>query len=634
MICSISTKSNASPFDVSFEELGDIVTSVSKKPESSFNSAAAIYAVTNEDIKQSGATNVAEVLRIVPGLQVSRVDSANWAITSRGFNDGFGNKLLVMIDGRSVYTPLFSGVYWDTQDTMLEDIERIEVIRGSGGTLWGANAVNGIINIITKKSSDTQGTVVNTGYGNEENFVEGRYGGNIDNKIFYRNYVKLFNKDSSKKIDRSDGGNEWSGVRSGFRIDSDHKNNHKFTIQGDIYNQDVDLELNVPSNSSPYILSTNDTIEQFGANIIGRWDHAYSDKTKNSFQIYYDHTSRQYSVLEQNISTIDIDFQSQINLNKKNELIWGFDYRYIWDDLIGSESLSFRTENRYSSLYSMFIQNEYSIIDNKLNLIIGSKFEHNDYTGFEFQPNIRSAWSIDSNNTLWAAISRAVRTPSRFEDDISILILGSPSGSINGYGNQDIKSEDLISYEIGYRKRANKNLLLDTTLFLNDYRNLVTNEMSFTPTGIALIGDNKAKAKSYGFELATTWDINDYWTLKSGYSYINIDVSTDIDSNDTLIANNENIAPHHQFNIRSLLYLPNNIEINNSLYYVDGIASGDIDSYFRFDSRIGWKPVDNIELSLVGTNLLDDRHQEFTAPLTGAANEIERSFYAKLTWRY
>lgn len=626
--------------ELDFKNLSEVVTSVSKKPESSFQAAAAIQVITQEDIKFSGVRNLAEALRMVPGIQVSRSDSSNWAITSRGFNDGFGNKLLVLIDGRSIYTPLFSGVYWDMQDTLLQDIERIEVIRGPGATLWGANAVNGIINIITKKASDTQGTIISTGYGNEEKgFLEGRYGGNIDNKTFHRTYLKLFNKDETKTIAGNDGGNDWSGARGGFRIDHEQSKEHSFTFQGDVYDQDVNLNLNLPTNTSPFINPISDTVEQFGTNLLAKWNYKASDNINHTLQVYYDHAQYYYALLKHDISTFDIDFQSTWNLNKQNEIVWGTGYRYISDHLRGTDLISYVPEKRNVDLYSAFIQNKFTIIPETLSLTFGSKFEHNDFTGFEIQPSIRSTWTPSPNHTVWAAISRAVRTPNRSEDDVSVVVSNLNPGFIRWVGNRQFESEDVLAYEIGYRIKPKRNLLIDTTIFYNEYDDLRTNELDFSAnipadTALGLPFHNGAEGTTYGIEIASTWNVRDNWEIKAAYSYLNVDIQLKDFSTDSLALEDEGKAPKNQFNIRSNIYLPHNVELSNSLYYVDNLSSIGIPSFIQFDSRVSWEPVEGLELSLVGLNLFDDRHQEFTAPLHGEANEIDRSIYGQITWRY
>lgn len=618
--------------ELSFESLGEIVTSVSKKPEPAFQAPAAIYVITQEDIRQSGMTAIPELLRMVPGLQVSRGDSYGWTVTSRGFTDsGFGNKLLVLMDGRSLYTPLFSGMYWDTQDTILDDIDRIEIIRGPGATLWGANAVNGVINIITKSSKETQNTLVSFGAGNEEKgFAETRYGGAINENLHYRIYGKRFNRSAQNTVSGVDADNSWYSNRAGFRVDYDKSPDDNFTIQGDLYDGRIDLEL----ADLPTGILVNDSLRIAGYNTIGRWNHTHEDGAKTMVQAYFDRTERHYSLLKQDINTLDLEYQYAKKINAKNDLIVGAGYRLITDDLRGNNIISYDPTSRSRDLLSAFIQDKYTIKPDKLYLTVGSKFEHNDFTGFEIQPNARITWLPTSNQTVWAAVSRAVRTPNRSEDDINIAVA---PGFVNWVGNRDFESEILVAHELGYKVRVTPKLTLDTAAFYNDYDKLRTNEVGSNPPAgsvLALPFDNKAKAESYGFEVSGSWDVLDYWNLKAAYSFLTIDVHKIDGSTSSSVEQDEGKSPRNQFNLRSQLYLPRNIELSNSLYFVEDIKATNISSYVRFDTRVAWEPTPGLELSLAGFNLLDDKHQEAGAPLHGVANEISRSVYGKVTLRF
>ena len=618
--------------DLSFSDLGNIVTSVSKRPEEAFTAPAAVYVITQSDIQSSGLRTIPEILRMAPGVQVAQSDTLGWAITSRGFNsDGFGNKLLVMIDGRSVYTPLFSGVYWDAQDTFIDDIDRIEIIRGPGATLWGANAVNGVINIITKKAKDTQTNVVSAGIGSEtKNFVEARVGRSYKNNIFYRVYAKRFQFDSSKTTAGDDGKNDGRSERSGFKADWENSNNDEFTVQGDIYDNRANLELSLPDGST-----RPDALLVSGGNLLTKWNHEHSNASKSSVQMYFDKASADYSLLHQDNYTYDFDYQYNTNIGEKNNLTTGVGYRYITDDLQGSTFLSYTPVNRGRSLFSTFIQDTYKIVPDKVHLTFGSKFEKNDFTGFEVQPSARAAWYPNLSNTLWASVSRAVRTPNRSEDNLSMVVA---PGYLRWQGNRNFKSEELVAYELGYKVKATENLLFDATTFINKYDRLRTNELSDVnlpaDTVLGLPFDNKAKATSQGFELAPSWLVTKYWKLKGSYTYLTMDIKTVDGSTDTLVAGQSRVSPENQFSVQSQLYLPHSVELTNSLYYVDELTNIGISSYYRFDSRIMWTVKPGVELSLIGQNLLSSRHQEFSQPLNGLPNEIERNVYGKITVRF
>lgn len=629
--------------DISFAELGNIVTSVSKRPEDPFRSAAAITAITQEDIRLSGATHIAEVLRMVPGLNVARADSGNWAITSRGFNDSFANKLLVVVDGRTVYTPLFSGVYWDIQDIILEDVERIEVIRGPGAALWGANAVNGVINIITKKAEKTQGTYFSQVIGTEDKMIsEGRFGGAIGSDTFYRAYAKYAERDDSEKLTGERGGNAWDSGKAGFRTDIEVSPSRKITVQGDIYDADVNLDVYPPSSTFPFSTYTDDKLDSRGMNLLTRWTETHGDSLESTLQAYYDFQSVDYSILKQDINTFDLDYQTSWAYNDRHQFVWGAGYRLVSDRFDGTQTLSLNPNGRDTLLYSAFLQDTIALVPKTVDLTLGTKVEHNDYTGFEAQPSARLAWYPTNNQTVWASVSRAVRTPSRAEDDIRGDIQFDPFNSImvrqeNDRGMND--SESLIAYELGYRIRPTSDTSLDIAGFYNDYDNLRTfeffaPELSATGPILPVRARNLGEARTMGAELTGTWDITDSWSLLASYSYITMDTSTDATSGDISLAQEEDKIPHHQFNIRSQYQITDDIDMTNTLYYVDKLQLYNIDDYMRFDTRLSWKVTDGVEVALVGQNLLDNAHQEFGAPLQGGANQIERAGYARVTLRY
>jgi iron complex outermembrane recepter protein len=634
---SVANAAQKTDFDklssLSLSDLQNIVTSVSKRPEEAFTAPAAVYVITQEDIKNSGLRSIPEILRMAPGVQVTQTDIGDWAITARGFNaDGFGNKLLVLMDGRSVYTPLFSGVYWDAQDTFIDDIDRIEIIRGPGATLWGANAVNGVINIITKSAKDTQTNVVNVGIGTRtRDFQEARHGGVYDNDVFYRVYAKRFDYTSDRTVTGEDAKNGGWSNRAGFRIDWDKSEKDSLTFQGDVYDNKQDWNLSLPDGTT----RPNDHWLASGLNIVTRWNHVHDDNAKSSLQTYFDHTYASYSPIESNISTIDFDYQYDTNFNDKNNVIMGVGYRYVTDKLPGSSYILYTPVSWGRSLYSTFIQDTFKIIPEKLHFTFGSKFEHNDFTGFEYEPSARIGWYPNEKNTVWASISRAVRTPNRSENDLSLAVA---PGLVRWLGNHDFKSERLIAYELGYRLKPTDNLLFDATTFINQYDRLRTNEVSFTnlppDTILGLPFDNKAKAISKGFELSSTWLVTKYWQLKGSYTFLTIDIETVDDSTDTTVESQSGMSPKNQFNLQSQLYLSHSVELSNSLYYVQNLPTLEIPGYYRFDSRIMWTAKPGLELSLIGQNLLKSQHQEFSPTLYGVPTNIGRNIYGKVTVRF
>ncbi len=636
---------------MSLEDLMNIkVTSVSKKPQKLLDAASAIYVITSEDIRRSGARTIPDLLRMVPGIQVARMDANKWAITSRGFNGRFANKLLVMIDGRSVYTPAFSGVIWEVKDTLLEDIDRIEVVRGPGGTLWGANAVNGVINIITKKATETQGSLVTTGIGTEEQgFGGARYGGKVGENLSYRAYAKYFNRDNTETAGGTEGHDDWRMGRGGFRVDWDNGENDKLTFQGDYYDGTVGQRVTVPDLSTASLSRRIDeNIDLSGGNLLFRWNRTLNDESDLSLQFYYDRTERSETVIEEIRDTFDIDFQHRFHMPLNNEVLWGVKFRFTTDDTNGSSMFSLSETSREDPFFSAFLQDEITLIPDKLYFTLGSKIEHNNYTGIEVQPSSRILYTPNTKNTVWGAISRAVRTPSRLEHTIRLdkesiapgtLFPGSPAtlGVIIGDNNFD--SEVLTAFEIGYRTQPTNHLSFDAAAFYNLYYDLLTIE-SGTPLSdltIPVSVRNKMNGASYGVELAARWQALEWWNIKGSYSYIDLQLHTQGYSNDTITGDSaEDDIPNHQFSMRSMMDLPANLELDSWLRYVDSVPSVNADSYITLDARLGWNPTEKIELSIVGRNLLEKRHKEYgpSSIINTQVTGIERSVYGSITWRH
>jgi len=628
---------------LSLESLGKIVTSVSRKPEDSFRAAAAIHVITNDDIKASGATHVAEVLRGVPGLNVSRIDSSNWAISSRGFNGFFSNKLLVQIDGRTLYTPMFSGVYWDIQNLPLEDVERIEVIRGPGATQWGANAVNGIINIITKNSAATQGTYASTLVGNQDRSItDVRYGGKINEDAYYRAYAEYADRAATRTPGSGpSGNNEWTTGKVGFRSDWTVSDTRKITLQGDAYNANIHLDLYLPSFTS--LTGTDlrqDTINSQGFNTLGRWEEKHSDTLQSNFQAYLDYQSPSYSSLKQEIYTVDLDYQTNWKATDRNEIMWGAGSRLISSNLTGSPELTVARNIKSEVILNAFLQDTYAVVPKELYFTVGSKLEHNSFSNFEIQPSARVSWYPDNKQTVWAAVSRAVRTPSILEESSNFNSQTIAAGLIaQQQYNKNMTSEDLVAYEVGHRIKPTQSVSLDSTAFINDYRKLATNEpLAFIDAGGGNFYapyqiNNLGSGRAYGFEESADWDVTPTWNLVANYSYINLLLDQSQTLDPTFKGQEGNVA-HHQFMLRSQLYLPHDVRLINTAYYVDRLPNQSVDAYARFDMEVIWKATEGIELSLNAQNMFDPKHPEFGAPPNGVQNEIPRAVYGKIAVRY
>jgi len=641
-------KENINLLELELEELGEItITSVSKKKEPLFGAASAIQVINQKDIRRSGATSIPELLRMVPGIEVARIDGNKWAVTARGFNALFSNKLLVLLDGRSMYTPLFSGVYWDTLDTLLEDIERIEVIRGPGGTLWGSNAVNGVINIITKDAKDSQGKLVTAQVGNQEN-GEGavRFGGKIGKNAHYRATAKYFNRGSFQDSQDRTSADGWDATRGEFRIDWEPSKISKVSFQGGAYSGESNQKRSaVLTTSSPFFNQSDEDIDLSGGHIQVRWKKSHDDGSETEFRSYFDQNNRDDRVLGQTINTFDIDFQRRFSSWKNHDIIWGLGQRVIWDKLNETFTFSATPAERFDYITSSFFQDEISFLDKKLRLIIGSKFELNSRTDYEIQPNIRLAWEKNNNHMFWGAISRAVRTPSRVENSQNLVFSGFFNGQNNILtlaGDGRSVSEKLISFEMGYRFKPEKNFSIDVATFYNRYDAIKTseNQTNFSsniplPAHVVRpsVFDNNANGEAYGIEIFSKLKPKDFWELNMGFTWFKMHLHLDPTSTDTSTELSEGSSPEYRFHIRSYLDLPKNLEFDSFLYYVDSLSDLNVDSYIRMDFRLGWKPVDPVELSLSLQNIFDP-HPEFSNQNGIFASEIPRTIQAKLTYRF
>lgn len=635
------------------------VVSVSKKQQKLSETAAAIFVITQEDIRRSGATSIPEVLRMVPGVQVARMNKHTWSISARGFSFQFANKLLVLIDGRSVYTPLFGGVFWDVQDTLLEDIERIEVIRGPGASVWGANAVNGVINIITRHARDTQGGMVAAGYGNEEPGTGAvRHGGRAGD-VFYRAYAKYQRYDESVDLDGKESDDDWDALRGGFRLDWSGSDD-ALSFHGDLYRAHESMQMDGPAFSLPDFRDYGATQwDAQGGSLLARWDRTLSETSDLTLQMYYDRVERGYDEPDILRDTFDVDFQHRFQLAPRLELLWGLGYRFTKDAVDGQWLFTLDPDSREDHLFSAFVQSELVLIEDRLRLVAGSKFEHNDYTGAEVQPSLRLLWTPHERHTLWAAVSRAIRMPSRIEHDGFVvtdllppgsLFPGSPLLALAMDGNDDLDADELLAWEVGYRIRLDDSLAIDLAAFYNDYRTLGTvlpgsiQDMPGPPPFklVPFPLRNEMHGETYGGELSLDWRVRPGWRLAAAYSYLDVQLHLDEPAIGLAGLNQiglygegaEGDAPHHQLSLRSHLDLPYDLEFDTALYYVDNLTNPGVSQYTRVDARLGWHPTEAFEFSLAGQNLLDDRHPESGTPLYSVPTEVERSVYAKVTWRF
>jgi iron complex outermembrane receptor protein len=632
---------------LSLDQLGSLeVTTASKEPEQIWRTPAAIYVLTQEDIRRSGATTIPEVLRLVPGVEVARIDSDHWAVGVRGFGGEFSKSLLVLIDGRSVYSPLFSGVYWQVQDTVLEDIERIEVIRGPGGTIWGANAVNGVINIITKSTKDTHGQYVSTSGGNvDQGIGEARVGGTVGRSFNYRVYGKGFIRGPGFHPDGSNFDN-WKTGQLGFRTDGDLNARDSVTFQGDMY-EGLDGERVAVSFYTPPSRDVfNEPHSVAGGNVLGRWRRQFNKDSDLQIQGYYDRTSRHSIQLDEIRNTFDIDLLYHVTLKDRHNVLIGIGGRWSPDTIVQKfDTLDFQPHAETDSIYSGFLQDQITLVPNKLAVTVGSKFEHNNYSGFEIQPNIRLLWTPTSQQTFWAAVTRAVRTPSRLDQDLQLTVLlqqANPTIYLRVPGSKDFSSEQLLGSEVGYRTLIAKKLYLDLAVFQNEYDDLygygngkllVENTPSPPHIVFVLPLANALNGDTTGFEIAPDWKPVQWLELKGSYSYLHLYVHDKATFTDALnTASDNGSSPHHQVVIQSQFNFPRKLEFDATYRYVSALPAQLVNSYGTVDVRLSWRPKTSWELSLVGQNLLQPQHSEFGSDVDTIVG-IKRSAYAKITWR-
>jgi iron complex outermembrane receptor protein len=638
---------------LSLEELMNIeVTSVSKREERLFEAPAAIFVITPEDIRRSGATSLPELFRMVPGMHVARISANKWAISARGFNNEFANKLLVLIDGRSVYTPLFGGVFWDIQDVPLEDIERIEVIRGPGASLWGANAVNGVINIVTKKARDTQGGMITAGAGNDERgFGSARYGGTLGKTVSYRVYAKYFDRSSLVNQAGKDSGDHWNMLRGGFRFDWNISGVDSLTIQGDSYGGNVGEALTFSLPGPPFSETVDEHERAAGGNVLSRWNRVFSEQSSMSLQFYYDRTRRKSMLYEEARNTFDLDLQHDFSLGARHHVVWGLGWRTSGDDIVSSFTASADPAQRTFNLFNGFVHDEFTLVKNRLRLTAGSKVERNSYTGAEVQPNVRLMWMPHQRGVVWGAVSFAHRTPSRADEDIrsNLAVFPGQDGLITYvtlFGNPASKAERLTAYEIGYKVRPTERLFLQISAFHNVYRDLsfpssLTPFLETKPSPVHLViplrSDNSGAESTSGVEASADLAATKQWRLAASYTWTEVTSAHFPASAIPVLKLLSGDYPRNQFQLHSFLNLRSNLEFDTALYYVDRLPALGVPRYARVDARLGWRPAERLELSLSGQNLFDHKHTEFGSPFfaQGALPaQIERSISGKVTWRF
>ena len=601
---------------LSLEQLMQIeVTLVTRQPEPLGTAAAAVSVITRDDIRRSGVTTIPDALALADGLFVSRFNNGSWAITSRGFNGSTPNKLLVMIDGRNEFTPLFTGVFWNILDYVLDDIERIEVIRGPGATLWGANAVNGVINIITRHSRDTRGTLVSVGSGNEDPaLVEVRHGGGSSDTS-YRLYGKFAQRDQQEFASGIPSGDGRRRGQAGLRVDATRGAND-FMLKADAFHSLDDF------------IDRRDG-EWTGIGVQGRYSRRLAPGSDLQVQTYY---RREYRNIERQLThhldTADIDLQHALKLGRRNNFIWGSAFRVNHDVTDGSQVIHFDPASRTYPVFSGFAQDEFALRPDSVTVTAGLKVEHNAFSGADWQPNVRARWLLPRNQVLWGAVARAVRRPTRFDDDI---VVTSVTGLALVRGSDDFESEAMTGWEIGYRARPLRVLSVDTTLFRQDYKHLRSQEAPDLGVVPLTIG-NTLEGRSSGVEVATNLQPLTRWRMHVSYTYLNTDITRAPGSRDVSGGVNEANDPHHLFMFRTAFDVARNVDIDGWIRGVSALPNPAVPAYTELNARVGWRPKPRFELALVGQDLLHARHPESGTPGPRRI-EFERSVRVSLTTR-
>jgi iron complex outermembrane receptor protein len=606
----------ASPFaraeelaDLSLEELANLeVTSVSRRAERLADAPASLFVITGEDIRRSGVTSLPEALRLAPNLEVARIDARQYAISARGFNNSVANKLLVLIDGRTIYTPLYSGVFWDAQDTFLEDIERIEVISGPGATLWGANAVNGVINIITRRATSTVGTVAEAGFGNRERGVAARQGFALDGGAL-RVYGKFFDRSHTVLANGAAVPDEWHNGQAGFRGDWGTAASG-FTLQGDAYRGSIQQ-------------ATLGDIRISGGNLLGRWNRQLGSADRLQVQAYIDNTTRDMpGTFGERLNTVDLDVQHGFQATAGQSVTWGGGHRRSYDQVSNTAMLAFLPASTTLKWTNIFLQDEIELHE-QLRLTVGGKIESNPYTGREFLPSIRLAWKPESSQLVWGAVSRAVRAPSRL--DRELFIPGQPPFFLAG--GPDFRSEVAKVFELGYRAQPSQRLSYSVTSFYAVYDRLRSVEPA---AGGALVFGNKMQGKTKGIETWGTYQVSSSWRLSAGAVFLTEELRLRPDSGDTSGIAAAGNDPKHQYTLRSSHDLSSEQQLDLMARHVGELPNPRVPAYTAIDARFGWRFRRDLEFSATAQNIFDRRHPEFGT--SASRSEIERGIFLRLKW--
>jgi iron complex outermembrane receptor protein len=630
--------------DLDIEELGRIrITSVSRRPEPASHATAAVFVITREDIRRSGASSLPEALRLAPGLQVARVTARDWSITARGFAEQSPNKLLVLVDGRAIYSPLFAGTFWDVQDVVMEDVDRIEVILGPGATLWGSNAVNGVINVITRSAADTRSRLLAVHAGTAEHLnATARYGTALGAGGALRVYGSFLDRAPSHLAGGELGEDDWQQGQGGFRADLDAGSRDRLTFQGDLYAASGSQDVRGAVLGPPFTRVVDDELDTHGGNLLARWSRSLGEASDLQVQAYYDRSIRKlpssYGRIAVDIA--DIDMQYRLPLSRRHDFVWGLGYRINSDTVSGTFPTALVPGARTTHLVTGFAQDEIELSPERWYLTLGAKLEHNDLSGLELQPNVRVLWLPAAGHTVWSAVSRAVRIPSRLDADVRFVtqvLPTSPLTIVRVDGNEDFESEELVSLEGGYRVLVHPTLSADLSLYYGWYDRIrsITPLPPFVQDGNVvqpLRVDNDARGHAYGGTVAATWQPHPALRLQGSYTLLKMAIQPTDDAPPGSFPNvNPGYNPEHQAALRSSLNLPRGLEVDLALRYVGVLPQPRVPGYAEADARLGWSARPGLTFSLVGRDLLHAQHPEFWSQ---PQREIQRRGELQLEWRF
>jgi iron complex outermembrane receptor protein len=634
--------------DASLEDLMNVeVTSVSRKEQKLSRTAAAAYVISQEDIRRSGATNIPDILRMAPGVDVAQIDANTWAISIRGFNTQYANMVLVLIDGRTVYTPISSGVYWDQIDVPLEDIDRIEITRGPGGTIWGANAVNGVINIITKNSGATQGAAASAGGGSQGKAQSlTQYGGRIGQSGTYRVFGDYSNQGNLTQSDgTSPSADGWHMFHGGFRSDWSPSPGDSLTVQGDFIQTAEGGTINaVFARQLPLEATVNVAAASDSGNLLARWGHKLANGSDTTLQVYFDRYNRLLAGGHESLDNLDVDFQHHLRPGTRNDIVWGAGYRVTSDAEEAGYGASYVPSSRTTNLFSAFVQDEIDL-SHSVWFTLGSKVEHNAYTGFEFEPSARLLWQPSPRQAIWISAARAIVQTSRIEANLlaDLFVFPIPGGGFGvaqAVGNPNSESQQLYDFEGGYRAQLNKKFSFDIAAFSGSYRNMagaVAGATYFTfdqgPPHVVLplIFQYGANAQTYGFEAFGTWTVTRRWKISPGISAIHVT------ANNSYLVEDEDNTPQIQTQIRSSLDLTRRLDWDVAFWHIGRLRDGGdgaVPAYNRVDTRLAWRFGEFTEFSIVGQNLLTHLHAEFHDEFGLQRTLVERSVFGKIAWHF